>query len=185
MANRITHRRYGDAASLAMSNGLTDLFFAVLALSSSALARTPHEEGIALWIVEHDQTVRGFGAVSFDLSGGTADLHRLSHFPWTFKQFAAEKAFLLAAIDDALQRHRWPREKFPEAGQYVFDALAKFRRMVKRCREQNLDPETPYDVPSTINTSSQPLERCSVHGIVLHQAYYPGDCRCIACNAQL
>jgi hypothetical protein len=185
MANRITHRRYGDTTSVGMSNGLTDLFFVVLALSSSALAQTPHEERIALWIAQHDQAVRGNGAVSFDLSGGTADLARLSLFPWTFSQFATEKAFLLSAIDDALQGHRWRREGFFESDQNVLDALAKFRHMVKRCREQYLDPETPYDLPSTIATSSHPLERCSTHGIILHQAYYPGDHQCIACNAQL
>lgn len=183
MANRITHRQNDDAASVSMSNGLTDLFFAALALSSSALARTPDEERIALWIAEHDQTVRGHGAVSFDLSGGTATPTSLMRFPWTFKRFAAEKAFLLSALDDALQGHRWHRENFPEGGQYAIDALAKFRQMVKRCREQNLDPETPYDVPEMVAACTFRLERCPIHGVILHQAYYSGDRGCIVCNS--
>ncbi len=169
-----------------MNNGLTERFFVALSLSSSALAHTPDEERIAFWIALHDQRIRGagLGAVSFDLSGGTADLACLSRFPWTFSNFAAQKAFLLSAIDDALQGHRWHREGYPEANQQIFDALAKFRRMVKRCREQYLDPETPYDLSSTPSTLPYPLGRCPAHGIVLHEARNPGDRRCIACNAE-
>ena len=182
MANRITHERYGDDA-VRMNNGLTENFFVVLALSSSALAQTLDEERIALWIARHDQTVRGSGTVSFDLSGATP-AHSWD-FPWTFGQFVAQKAFLLSVIDDALTGDRWRRgDVYELPDQYVFDSLAKFRLMVKHCREQYLDPETPYELPATAFAPLHSLERCPIHGVFLHELVFPGDHRCIVCNAQ-
>lgn len=181
MANGITHRQYGDEISIRMNNGITECFFVSLALSSSALAQTPDEERLALWIAQHDQTVRGYGSVSFDLGGGVGPdgLTRLSAFPWTYSQFVVQKVFLLSAIDDALSGDRRRRTLSFELAQDVVDKLAKFLHMVKRCREQYLEPETPY----TLLSSDNPPERCIIHGVLLHEIFNSGDRRCIVCNA--
>ena len=50
-----------------MSNGLTDVFFNVLVLSGSALARTDSERRLVVWLAEKDQSRMGYGAIGFDL----------------------------------------------------------------------------------------------------------------------
>jgi hypothetical protein len=63
MANQITTRAHPRVPTLGMSNGLSDLFFGAMLLSSSAFAQTAWQNGLALWFAEHDAGPwKGYGS---------------------------------------------------------------------------------------------------------------------------
>jgi len=54
--------------SLSMSNGATNVFLDVLALSGSDLAVTARENEFIVWLNQRDQSVVGIGTVGFSIS---------------------------------------------------------------------------------------------------------------------
>ena len=55
-----------DDDSLVMSNGGTDVFINILALSGAAIARTESEKRLMVYLSEKDQVI-GRGCVGFDI----------------------------------------------------------------------------------------------------------------------
>jgi len=51
-----------------MSNGATNVFLDVLALSGSDLAVTTREKEFIVWLNQRDQSVVGIGTVGFSIS---------------------------------------------------------------------------------------------------------------------
>jgi hypothetical protein len=181
MGKRITTRCRGDLVGLKMGSACSDTFFAVLALNSSALATTLWRRGMALWLAERDQTVKGIGANSCDV----ADM------PWTPFSFRFEHDVLLAVIADAITGERWAHliRAGAERRHDVIDYPAKIGNMIERFRVQHISSErrTGWRMPA--NEVLDAVERCPIHGVVLHagtpgivaQDRAWGD-RCIVCT---
>lgn len=71
-----------DDDSLKMSNGGTDVFINVLALSGAAIATTESEKRLMVYLSEKDQIV-GRGCVGFDIV----------EMPWVKETFEEDKKF--------------------------------------------------------------------------------------------
>ena len=74
-----------DDESLQMSNGLTNVFINVLALSGSELAQTESEKRMIVYLSEKDQGIIGIGCVGFDIV----------EMPWNKKHLKKIKSLLL------------------------------------------------------------------------------------------
>jgi len=77
VSNRITSNRATGSTPLLMSNGTTSVLLDVLAIAGSDLATTPWEKKLVYWLVQHDQSRSGLGAVSFPLCQGSCRLDRI------------------------------------------------------------------------------------------------------------
>ena len=83
MGNIICFNRNSPAHDcIRMSNGATDVFINVLAISGSALAETEQEKRLIVWLSEKDQKV-GRGTVGFDIV----------EMPWQKETFIAEACY--------------------------------------------------------------------------------------------
>ncbi|MCE5170756.1 hypothetical protein LQV63_15730 [Paenibacillus profundus] len=116
--------------SLGMSNGLTEVFIDVLALSGSAIARTNREKELVIWIAQRDQSVVGRGTVGFSLD----------EMPWTVANSEQERQFLLQAIDGAMAETGWERLSYEPNRDIIQSCLAHFRTMVMAMDKDCIDP---------------------------------------------
>lgn len=186
MGNRITHPRYGFLGSLKMSNGRTDVVLAVLVVSGSRLAASPHDAEFVLWLAQLDQSAVGFGTVGFDLS----------EMPWTFDGFDGEKAFVLRMVEGAQARLGWEVLNFGTPPEVLCGDLEQIRMLVLNMTAEDLrkaeqtrmrqyldagsgeatakqlvapDPRRGVEMPAE-------LQKCEKHGVFL--AKYG----CVVCN---
>jgi hypothetical protein len=162
MGNLVTSRLEPGAPDLRMSNGLTSVFFDVLSLVASQHARTPWEQRLAQWLVEHDQSRSGLGVVGFDVA----------ELGWTLESFEVQRRFLLQVIDAALAKEGWERLPFQPLESSLFPALAWFRERVERLPPQDIPVEEGTWIPEDPPTWG----RCEVHQVYLHAL------GCILCN---
>lgn len=163
VANQITNNRVPGSIPLRMSNGLTAVFFDVLVLAGSDLARTPWEKKLVYWLVQHDPARSGLGVLGFDVAA----------MGWTRDNFEREKRFVLSIIDAAHRRHGWDRLPFSPRERDLFDALERLRGFVEEFSPDALDqlPDGTW-IPDEL-----PDERlCKAHRVYLHET------GCIVCN---
>ena len=146
-----------------MSNGLTEAFVEVLALSGSHLAHTEWEIDAIVWLAAHDQAVMGLGMVGFDV----ADLS------WTADHLANEKAFLFRVIDGASMRYAWDRLSYEPYIEWLFPRLEAFRRLIDALTVEEVRPRSGRDDWGLLRHDRA---RCPRHEVYLHAA------GCIVCN---
>jgi hypothetical protein len=146
-----------------MSNGTTAVFFDIVALAGSELARTPWQRKLVYWLIRHDQSRIGSGCAGFDVGD----------FGFTPDDFDAQKRFALDLVDAAANKHGWERLPFEPDCDYVTYALSQFRSLVERLRVEHVAPATPDHWCSDELPS---LGLCEVHRVFLHEA------GCIVCN---
>jgi hypothetical protein len=150
-----------------MNNGLTSAVIEVLVVAASTLATTDRERTFAVWFASRDQSVFGIGMVGFDVR----------QMPWAPATFAADRSFVLEAIDAAKAGTGWERLGFNPREDWVRNALDGFRRLVAAFRVEDAETEAkrvwPWLAPPEV------LEQCPRHGVYLH-----GE-GCILCNAGL
>jgi hypothetical protein len=180
MANHITNMAHPHLSTLGMSNGLSDLFFGAMLVSSSAFAQTAWQNGLALWFAEHDAGPwKGYGTLGFDVA----------EMPWQQTAFTRQHPYVLAVIADALSGNRWESLSMTSIGaQHLADALAHFKHLVKRLKVPDLAdniywPMKPLDQVEQV----EQVERCPIHQVVLHEFTYsvpnrPWGDRCLICN---
>ncbi len=120
MANMISLKE--EPSDLHMSNGLTDVFLDVLALSGSALARTKEEKQLIVWLAEQDQSRLGGGTVGFDLC----------ELPWNPCTFEENRAFLLQVVAEARARLGWERLSYHPNEALLFPCLDKFSDLLAK-----------------------------------------------------
>ena len=161
MGNRITNHNV-NTESVKLSNGATSVLMSVLALSASDKAATDWEKQFASWIALRDQSVLGLGIVGFDISD----------FGWSTKEFDTQKAFVLSAIDLALQHHRWEVLSYKPA-EFMDDVIRQFRELIAAFGAQHIVPERDGQWKFDDFISS---EMCPVHGVYKHLG------GCLLCN---
>lgn len=132
MGNTIALDPYTPAQDcIHMSNGLTDVFFNVLVLSGSSLARSVSEKQLVVWLAEHDQSRVGLGSVGFDLL----------EMPWTPENFERDKAFLLQTVSAARNRLNWEKLDYHPNEETLFPCLDGFARLVSEMDASRIQPE--------------------------------------------
>jgi hypothetical protein len=160
MANLVTSKRVPGSAPLSMSNGLTDVFFEVLAIAGTDRATTVWEKCFAYWLVRGDQARSGRGCVGFDIES----------MGWTKGDFDAQKRFVVAVIDAARAKSGWDRLAY-EPHEAVFKTLDEFRSMVEAF------PLEAAGAPSGWEWQLPPNGMCEEHRVYLHEL------GCILCGA--
>lgn len=166
MANLITYCRRPDLAHVQMSNGSTSVFVSVLSLAASALAQTDRHRELSVWFASHDQGVFGLGVVGFDVS----------ELPWCTETFAADRDFVLGAIEAARAKTGWDRLRYSPREDWLLDSLEKFQRLIASfdIRDASTDAEAIWffeDRPLSFTL-------CAEHAVYCHSS------GCVLCNDQ-
>jgi hypothetical protein len=149
-----------------MNNGLTSVFISVIAIATSALAKTDREKLLAVWIASRDQGVFGSGVVGFDLS----------EMPWSYETLESDKTFILDAVCAALNKSGWEKLDYEPLEEVTFISLTKFYEMIKAfCREHVMSP-TKWQW--SFGEPPEGFTLCEKHRVYLHSY------GCVLCNDQ-
>jgi len=155
---------------LSISNTGTTVLLTVLGLSGSRIAQSSKEKELIIWLVEHDQIVRGFGNVGFDISD----------IPWSYTNFEYEKEFFIKVIDGAKQKLGWETLDYKPNVEIIFPFLDTLRKMINVFEYYYINKEaySSWLKESEDQRFSIPKDFpvCEKHGILL---YWHG---CIGCN---
>jgi hypothetical protein len=144
---------------LYLSNGATDVFLDVLTLAGCALARTPWERHLVLFLADRHRW--GLGTAGFDLD----------ELPWS-EEWPAERAFLVRVIDLALTRHGWDRLAYEPP--YAIGYLHRYRELVAGFTPTPVEPSAWRAPPA------EPLlARCGIHDL------YAGEFGCRLCDPDI
>lgn len=165
MANHIWLR----GMDCAVSNGGMAVLLTALGLSGSRLAGTEEERRLIVWLMEHDQSVLGLGAVGFSLS----------ELPWERERLAEGQDFLLRTIGGARAHLGWESLDYRPDRARLEDWLDCLEAMVTA-----LSPEDIQDgAAAAWLAAAEPgdpvrnnFPKCPQHGIYL-TAF-----GCLACN---
>lgn len=123
MLNMISFDGYTepDDDSLLMSNGGTDVFISILALSGAEIARTESEKRLMVFLSERDQIIGG-GCVGFEIV----------EMPWDRGTFETDKRFLMQVIQGARNRSGWERLDYCPNGEIMSSYLDRFEKLICR-----------------------------------------------------
>ena len=164
MGNHFTNEK-AVVEALQLSNSATQVLLDVLTISASDLATTQWEKRFAVWVAEHDQTIRGLGIAGFDVD----------EIGWTVDEFENQKVFTLKAIDMALQEHRWntlPYSLNSPTG--MKEQIKKFRGLVEAFNLQFIDRANSWLLDGEYTPNF-----CQKHQVYMHEH------GCIICNAEV
>lgn len=114
---------------LTMSNGATEVFISVIGLSGSILAKTDDEKMLIVWILEHDQSAMGIGAVDFDLS----------ELLWNKKRFNLQKQFMFEVLKGIENKLGWEVLDYIPNEKFLKTAVVYFRKMLQQMNEAIID----------------------------------------------
>ena len=160
MANIVWSGAGNDPECIRMSNGLTDVFINVLVLSGSALARTPEEKRLIVWLAEKDQSKVGMGTVDFDICD----------MPWNGETFEENRAFLLKVIEGAKNKAGWELLDYVTNEELLFPCLDRFAQLISKIGTDNIKPEALKEWLEAANPSDPVLTgfpKCPRHGTLL------------------
>jgi hypothetical protein len=161
----------GPTGTLWLSNGETYAFHDMLMLSGSALAATPRERELVLWLAMTDQEFRGVGGGGFDVR----------EIPWERDDFEREREFLLRVIDGARNsRLGWDLLDYEPRVDWFTDYLGQFRQIVAGLTVDDLPPPDP-DQDADRDLESVDFGRCPKHGVILVEAL-PETPWCVVCD---
>ena len=110
-----------DDDSLVMSNGGTDVFINILALSGSVMAQTESEKRLIVYLSEKDQ-LTGRGYVGFDII----------EMPWNKETFRDDKKFMSRVIDGARNKIGWEKLDYSPNEEFVSYYLSRFENLIER-----------------------------------------------------
>ncbi|HBH94504.1 MAG TPA: hypothetical protein DDX91_02045 [Ruminococcaceae bacterium] len=117
-----------DTDSLIMSNGGTDVFINVLALSGSALAQAESEKRLAVYLSEKDQSAVGRGCVGFDIA----------EMPWNKSTFENDKKFMIGVINGARNKIGWEKLDYSPNTIIVLQYLDIFESLINKMTAEEI-----------------------------------------------
>ena len=155
--------------SLRMSNGSTAVFFTVLGLSGSRLAKSKKEKELIIWLLEKDQACVGIGTVGFDICD----------MPWEIDTFIEERDFLLNVLNGIREKVGWETLNYDPNEEFIFPFIDIFFNMIVEFNPKYID-ESNYKEWLDASQESDPLNQgfpvCEKHKMLL-------TCfGCYACN---
>lgn len=153
-----------DDLFLQMSNGSTDVFISLLAISGSILAESAQEIRLITCIASCDQGIFGSGVVGFDL----VDL------PWSTDPtgFKAEQMFLINVIERVISQQDWHILNYKPD---IEMAIKNQHQFLDILQQLNVEQVQPFDAKS-FYLPTEIGQKCDTHGVYLHIA------GCIICN---
>lgn len=107
--------------SLVMSNGGTDVFINILALSGAVIAQTESEKRLMVYLSEKDQIV-GRGYVGF----------AITEMPWNQETFKEDKNFIIKVINGARNKTGWENLDYNPNEEFVFYYLDTFENLINK-----------------------------------------------------
>ena len=158
MSNIISFDRKN--VSFGMSNGGTDMFINILALSGSVLARTESEKRLTVALLERDQAMLGRGCVGFDIT----------ELPWERETLEADKRFLLQAIQGARDKTGWETLDYRPNEEFAARYLDAFEDLIRRMTAGDIREDSLKDWLSEWEKDAPVLRnfpRCKRHGTFL------------------
>ena len=145
--------------SLVMSNGGTDMFINILALSGAAIAQTESEKRLMVYLSEKDQIV-GRGCVGF----------AITEMPWDKETFEADKSFVIKVINGARNKIGWEKLDYSPNEEFVLHYLDTFENLINRMTVDDIREE-PLESWLASAEASDPVHcefpRCKKHNIFL------------------
>ena len=123
-----------DDDSLVMSNGGTDVFVNILALSGAVIARTESEKQLMVYLSEQDQIV-GRGCVGFDII----------EMPWDKETFEEDKKFIIKVINGARNRIGWEKLDYSPNEEIVLRYLDTFENLINRMTADDIREDSLND----------------------------------------
>ncbi|MDE6133158.1 MAG: hypothetical protein K2G04_07290 [Oscillospiraceae bacterium] len=114
--------------SLQMSNGLTDVFINVLALSGAALAQTESEKRMIVYLSEKDQKIIGIGCVGFDIV----------KMPWDKETFEEDKRFIISVINGSKNKIGWEKLDYAPNEAHILRCLDTFENLINKMTADNI-----------------------------------------------
>lgn len=129
MGNRIcfNDNTSSDDDSMKMSNGGTDVFINILALSGSELAAADSEKRMIVYLSEKDQII-GQGVVGF----------YITDMPWDKDIFFQDKEFIIKVIHGARNRLGWERLEYEPKEEIISRYLDNFERLINRMTVEDI-----------------------------------------------
>ncbi|URZ07497.1 hypothetical protein [Clostridium felsineum] len=166
--NMYSTKMEGDK-SLGMSNGTSAVFFTVLGLSGSRLAKSKKEKEIIIWLLEKDQEYVGRGTIGFDICD----------MPWRIDTFLEEKNFILNVIGKVKEKIGWETLNYNPNEDFVLPYIDIFYNMIDEFNPKYID-ENNYKEWLEVSEEAEPLNQgfpvCEKHKMLL-------TCfGCYACN---
>lgn len=162
MANHfnIYSSKIEDNKSLSMSNGTSAVFFTVLGLSGSRLAKSKKKKEIIIWPLEKDQEYIGRGAVGFNICD----------IPWEIDTFMEERNFLLNVIRRVKEKIGWETLNYNPNEEFVFPNIDTFFDMINEFNPKYID-ENNYkewlDASEEFDPLNQGFPVCEEHKMLL------------------
>ena len=148
----------------------TDVLISVLALACAALAETESQKRLAVWLAEHDRRL-GTGFIGF----------AIAEMPWEACSFAADRDFLVRAVDAASMQTGWDRLPYLPNEPQLRPILGWFHKQLLRLNIADIDPYALNDWLDDMEPDD-PVQtgfpRCERHGI------YKTFLGCQICNCQ-
>ena len=123
-----------DDDSLVMSNGGTDVFINILALSGAVIARTESEKRLMVYLSEKDQIV-GRGCVGFDIV----------EMPWDKETFEEDKKFIIKVVNGARNRIDWEQLDYSPNEEIVLRYLDTFENLINRMTVDDIREDSLND----------------------------------------
>lgn len=148
-----------DDDSLVMSNGGTDVFINILALSGSVIAQTESEKRLMVYLSEKDQII-GRGCVGFDV----VDM------PWDKETFKEDKMFILQVIHGARNKIGWEKLDYSPNEELALNYLDTFENLINRMTVDDIR-ENSLNYWLSESEANDPVycdfPRCKKHNIFL------------------
>ena len=123
-----------DDDSLIISNGGTDVFINILALSGAVIARTESEKRLMVYLSEQDQ-IAGRGCVGFDIV----------EMPWDKETFEEDKKFIIKVINGARNRIGWEKLDYSPNEEIVLRYLDTFENLINRMTADDIRDDSLND----------------------------------------
>ncbi len=148
-----------DDDSLVMSNGGTDVFINILALSGAVIARTESEKRLMVYLSEKDQIV-GRGCVGFDIV----------EMPWDKETFEEDKKFIIKVVNGARNRIGWEKLDYNPNEEFVLYYLDTFENLINRMTIDDIREDSLNDWLAESETDDPvycDFPRCEKHNTFL------------------
>ena len=145
--------------SLVMSNGGTDVFINILALSGAVIARTESEKRLTVYLSEQDQIV-GRGCVGFDIV----------EMPWDKETFEEDKKFIIKVVNGARNRIGWEKLDYSPNEEIVLRYLDTFENLINRMNVDDIREDSLNDWLSKSGADDpvySDFPRCEKHNTFL------------------
>lgn len=159
MANHIGLHEKSEEGFM-VSNGGTDALISILGLSGTRLAKSEDEKCLIVWLLEHDQSCRGRGAVDF----------YLAELPWDKDKFEVQQKFLLSVLDGVKQEIGWNNLDYRPNKEIMLQYIQKLSCLIEKMESDMIDERAGIEWREAAKENDPILcgfPKCEKHSVFL------------------